>query len=511
MKILVVEDELKTLNHICQAAENLAGDFQLVGTARNGKDGIARARELEPDLIITDIKMPVMTGLEMIQQLLKQDMEVLFIILSGYSDFSFAQEAIKLGSIDYLLKPFTKEDFEAALHKAEKKLLQRQMLHASFPKALTSSELMGYILETAESGSAQYRQCMEAFRERFSGRSLGLLLIKSDHSIASDEQDKLRKLILDVPKANSLDNPGIYTREASEFLILFSGIKGYNFIPVLNGIKSRLDRQLSLPLGYFWKEITAEDRLDLVLDTMRNLIGFNIALPESFLLTEEFIGNQKPVPLQYPKQLEKAMIQALIHNSEEDIRHALDEFCNYLVKDLHQPLDVRLALLQFTEAVMFIIREKNYSIYKELSLLEILNWIKGRLFLSSFKDVILNTTKQVILFNRKQSSCENPVVNRALGIIAAEYSQNISLEQIAERCNVTYEYLSSLFSKELGIKFTTYLTQYRINQAQGLLIKGRKIADVASACGYEDVRYFNRVFKNYTGVSPTEFIRTVNR
>jgi len=76
---------------------------------------------------------------------------------------------------------------------------------------------------------------------------------------------------------------------------------------------------------------------------------------------------------------------------------------------------------------------------------------------------------------------------------------------------VTYEYLSSLFSKELGIKFTAYLTQYRINRAQGLLINGTKIADVASACGYEDVKYFNRVFKNYTGVSPTEFIRTVNR
>ena len=511
MRILVVEDELKTLNHICQAIENLPGDFQLVGTARNGKDGIDQASLLEPDLIITDVKMPVMTGLEMIQRLLKQNMEVFFIILSGYSDFSFAQEAIKLGSIDYLLKPFTKEDFEVSLHKAEKRLLQKQMLHTSCPKSLTDSELLGDILEMADSGSAQYQQCREEFKERFSDKSLGLLLLKSDHSIASDEQDKLKKILFDSEKINQLDKPSIYTREPSEFLVLFSGDKGRDFIPALNSIKSKLDKQLSLPLSYFWKEITSECNLALVLDTMKNLINFNIVLPESILLTEEYINHQKPVPLRYSEQLEKAMIQALIHNSEEDIRRILDEFCGCLVKSLHSPIDVRLALLRFTESVMFIIREKNYSIYKELSLLEILNWIKSRLFLSSFKDVIQNINTQVILFNKKLDSCDNPVVNRALGIIAAEYSQNISLEQIAERCNVTYEYLSSLFSKELGIKFTAYLTQYRINRAQGLLINGTKIADVASACGYEDVKYFNRVFKNYTGVSPTEFIRTVNR
>ncbi len=517
MKILIVEDELKTLNHICQAIENLPGDFCLAGTARNGKDGVAKALELKPDLIITDIKMPIMTGLEMIQQLVLQEAEFFFIVLSGYSDFSFAREAIKLGSIDYLLKPFTKEEFADALHKAAQKIHLKMSARDSFPGSLTNAELFQNVFELAEGGSAQYQQCTREFETRFAGRSLGLLLVKSDHSITSKQQDLFIKILGDCANAHQLDEPVVYARNASELLVLYvspaipANFGKYDFMPALKNFRHRLDHHLTLPLAFFWQEIRSSDPLDIVLDTMNNQIQFNISLVNPVILTEDYINRLKPAVLVYPKQLEKAVIQALLQNSEEELIRTIDEFCQYLTRQLYSPIDIRLSLLQFTEAVMFVIREKNYGIYQNLSLLEILNWIKSRLFLFSFQDVILNVCRQVIQFNTRLSACDNPIVNRVLQIIAGEYSSPISLEQIAKRCNVTYEYLSSLFSKELGIKFTAYLTQYRMNQAQAFLLEGSRIAEVAAACGYEDTRYFNRVFKNHTGMSPSEFVRQVNR
>ena len=117
MKILIVEDEWKTLKGLSNLIAELGGEYEIAGQARSGEEGIRMAMELRPDIIITDIRMNGMTGLEMMKALNDEKLACRYIILSGYAEFQYAKEAISLGSMDYLLKPITKEILEESLRR----------------------------------------------------------------------------------------------------------------------------------------------------------------------------------------------------------------------------------------------------------------------------------------------------------------------------------------------------------------------------------------------------------
>ena len=100
----------------------------------------------------------------------------------------------------------------------------------------------------------------------------------------------------------------------------------------------------------------------------------------------------------------------------------------------------------------------------------------------------------------------HPLIRKVIKIVDQEYKTELNLEELARRVNVTPEYLSSLFVKELGVKFTTYYTQKRIESAKNMLKSGNcKVYEVAHEHGYEDVKYFCKVFKKYVGISPREY------
>ncbi|MDF3004959.1 MAG: DNA-binding response regulator [Oscillospiraceae bacterium] len=115
LKIVVVEDEELVRRGIVLAVDWAALDCAIVGEATNGEDGITEVERYNPDIIITDIKMPKMDGLEMVRQLRERGNTANIIILTAYSSFAYAQSAIKLGAVDYLLKPFHDSDLEQAI------------------------------------------------------------------------------------------------------------------------------------------------------------------------------------------------------------------------------------------------------------------------------------------------------------------------------------------------------------------------------------------------------------
>lgn len=282
MKILIVEDELKTLNGIASLIMEIPGDYEVVGRARSGEKGIDLACKTEPDIIITDIRMGGMSGLEMIKRLHALKIQSRYIILSGYAEFQYAREAITLGSMDYLRK------------------------------------------------------------------------------------------------------------------------KTYAY------------------------------------------------------------G------------------------------------------------DLREALICMTAAILYAIRKASYGLYENISSLNILEWVKDILFLENYPRIIMNVMLQYEQYTKNLKSGNHPIINKVLQILEKEYRNELPLEEMAQRMNVTPEYLSSLFMKELGIKYTTYRAQIRIDVAKRLLQEGKlKIYEVAEASGFPDVKYFTKVFKKYTGTSPGEYVRNL--
>ena len=161
-----------------------------------------------------------------------------------------------------------------------------------------------------------------------------------------------------------------------------------------------------------------------------------------------------------------------------------------------------------TVAILYEIRRDSYGLYENINNLNVLDWVKNRLFIESFSPMILNIVRQYEQYRNNRKSGKHPIIYQVLGIMEQEYQRDLSLEEMAERMKVTPEYLSALFMKELGIKYTTYRTQIRIEAAKELLQDGKlKIYEIAERCGFPDVKYFTKVFKKYTGSSPGEFLR----
>ena len=117
-RALIVEDEEIVRKGLILTTDWNKYDVEIIGEAKNGKEGLDLALKLKPDIIITDIKMPIMDGLEMIK-ILSETQDLSFIVISAFSEFEYAKKALKLGAIDYLLKPFTDLEFEKAINKAK--------------------------------------------------------------------------------------------------------------------------------------------------------------------------------------------------------------------------------------------------------------------------------------------------------------------------------------------------------------------------------------------------------
>lgn len=122
MRIVIAEDEQRSREGLCRLIEGLEGDYQLVGTAANGAAALDMIMSLKPDTVFTDIRMPIMDGIEVAAQVRARGVKTEFVIISGYADFEYARKSISLDVAEYLLKPVMQEDVERALKRVQERL-----------------------------------------------------------------------------------------------------------------------------------------------------------------------------------------------------------------------------------------------------------------------------------------------------------------------------------------------------------------------------------------------------
>nr|WP_294668590.1 AraC family transcriptional regulator [uncultured Blautia sp.] len=510
MKILLVEDEIRTLQHISSAITRLFPSWEIVGKAKNGKEGIELALTHLPDLIITDIKMPVMDGLMMIRHLIQSNCSAKFMILSGYSDFQYAREALKLGSVDYILKPFTLDSFKQAMESAEAGILQENEMKSSLPSSFSLQKLFTLILTLQDTAREPY---LKEYSRRINNNFCSyLLLLKADHSIPKEQLNILYDIISAECLQQKIKEAPHFSNKIEQDILVFFHIPPFSSISVIiERIRQKISKTISLPFAFYVTPIHQIEELTLAVEHMRKQIYWNLSFSEPCVLTDKYISEKNYFSYHYDITLEKKICSCIASQNIAAAADSFEIFCSSFSKRLYTHSDIRTSIFRLTEAILFTIRSENYSIFESLDYLKIMDWSKKIMFLSSYMDIMYSVFQQLECFQKKLNTCNNPIVNKALGIIISDYAQNISLESVADRCNVTYEYLSSLFTKELGVKFTAWLTQYRISQAKKLLTeKSIKISEVSAQCGYEDVHYFCKVFKKQVGMSPTDYIRYIN-
>jgi two-component system response regulator YesN len=508
MRIVVVEDEPRTRAGIVQLIKKMNDNYEVVGEAENGARGFELIEQTKPELVIMDIQMPSMTGIEMLEKLKARGIIQKTVILTGYSDFEYAKKALQLGVCEYLEKPITAKDLKATLEKVEKELVYQRLigLHIGNRPLQAEQMLARFAMDDAEDPAALFGQLQEL---------LGFQPYETIHVMSVYLGDSFddRRLIVKENLSKLFDEAATYTHaqfemsKYGEIIIIFQ-IQGNR----ANAVSLLLSESVKRIRTSGFEPVICRSSINNISELKGSLAGlrkerrWSIVLGTEYVLQDREIEELKPKPLQYPATLEQKTKAAVIASKWESIPTFFEQFMKECRREIYHPQHVIEACIRFVSAVMNVVGEMNadrisFEVHNEL-MLHLLQAQSDK----ELRNAFIAIGQQVANEGSSQTETYSITMNKAIRMIHHQYRDGITLEEMALSLHITPEYLSSLFNKEIKKPFTVYIKEIRINKAKELLIlTDLKAYEVAIEVGYPDSAYFSRVFKESTGFSPGEF------
>lgn len=520
-KVIVAEDEASERNRILKLLEPFKDDFEVVGCYENGFDAIENGLELEPDLIITDIRMPYVNGIDLIKQAKIELPLVQSIIISGFDSFDYAKEAISLGVVHYLLKPIDSHEMKQSLAEAKEKLDHNFNIGEN-QKRLEEQERSHQALVQSDDLEllVTLKEIPEDFKKKLFEDGIDLnhpyqrmVYISPDaenteftlsQSIATECRLSLKE---------EFEGFSFYTAMiAPSLIILFVGDHSMdnNYLSTkLKKVLAQSGHSLSTTLSC---GVSEEQNGDINYRKMfrhaKRTLEYRTILGKNLVLLFE--------------DLEKDDETRTIGKVDENEYKKLNYYISYgkekeaisLISSLIQ----QISTIEYKDSYAFILSNILESILKScLSLssfykdyatpIEVqdhLNELKGK---ESVIEFLTFLAKRVLKINEDNRISDiKSSYDHIKAYIEANYmNANISIENLAKELGYSVSYISAIL-KNNGTSFTKLTTNYRMEKAKELLRnQDNKILSISMAVGYSDPYYFSHCFKKYTGVTPDEF------
>lgn len=462
-KVLIVDDESWVLENYRLGIDWASKGFEVVDTASNGMEALEKIRQLHPDLVLTDIRMPVMGGLEMIRQAKQMFPDLEFVVISGYAEFSYAQKALNFGVAGYCLKPVEDADIQGVLANVRERLGRRYDRRVDYFSAL---EYM-----TDDMGESK--------------------ISASDIGLHWDAQQGMRVLICvgrwdagksalwDVVMPLGVDRKACFVSDAE-----------------LEQAEAELSGQTGLVVGI---SRVVQD-VSLVNSA---LVEAQIAANQSFMTGHRGIFHYQS-------------------SSRGPLREVLNQLVEALeIRETAQVLEVFDKIGEMMESGTYNIRHAFY-VYNQISdmlfqrgleddLYDLINYEELTQLFSNVKEMLSTLQEQCLGIINYGSDLDvqavsNDVVREILKYLHENYYQDISLRELADQYYLNPSYLCRTFKKQVGKPFTVYLANLRLRHACELLrATTLSVYEIAERCGYKDYFYFARLFKRMLGITPSQY------
>lgn len=514
LKLILVDDEKKICDLICNLINWSEYGIEIAGIVYDGIDAIELCKKVLPDIVITDIRMPGLNGLEFIENAKKIKKDISFIIVSGYDSFNYAQTAIKYGVSDYLLKPIKKDELITALqniifNKNSNESLQKYKLRQSF-----FAEIM--------SNKSNYRMSdvNVNFQYNFQEGFFQIIAIKID-SIEEMRENFYNNVVSRVKSEFSkntyetesfIDGSTIYillnyknkniVREIIEKLLENitnkQGVTGSCLVTI--GVGMECNNLLDLNMSYLTCKYSVSER---IIRGPLQIIELEVFEPE----------------LSLPKDKALFFYEMICKSIEflnyDDLNKSVEFIERYiLVKNLKgeeiksqsiHGFEIFIETVANNQLISKAVKDDFFIDFKVLvdkctSKNEIVNVFRKRI-LEIYSEILENIKND-----------ELKPIRVAREYIENHYMENISLKEVSELVCYSTAYFSALFKKNTGQNFLEYLQETRINNAKKMLKNSElSIAAICESIGYSDTKTFNKTFKKITGLSPREFRKTYSR
>lgn len=499
-QVLIVDDEEIVCRGLSQFVKWAEHGFEVAGTAHSADDALTLAEKLPVDVVFMDIRMPGKNGLELLKILRQEMPAVKCVILSGFSDFSYAQEALRYGASDYLTKPVNLREVETLLDRLcmEFEEEQKEMqIHTHRMEALLLSAAKGY----ADTDVSQYNFPV---LNRWYGLSMSLL-----NRELSETEITVKKEQMTVQISSILPSAIILSDDVfSLFCILpcSSDTEFDSFLAILEQLGTDFS---AWGLGASKSKVGLSEIHTAYEEAARALRYRRAGVKGRVILYQNIEALFSQAAASVPESLSSLL--CLLH--DPDTRNqSFEQFSETLSSLLAQ----NLTLTQYqTVCIRYLVELNGYLQEQNFSREDLhirLNDTLGRLLLCC--DYISSTACMTDYMNwlislLDQFDEQQPgkgVIREIQLYIRQHYQENITLNSLAERFFLHPNYLSRLFKEKTGKNFVEYTTEIRIEHVKELLKNSDlKIVEICAMTGYDNPRYFSKVFKQITGMTPREY------
>lgn len=520
LSVLIADDEPL----ICRLVQALADwdslDMKVADTAQNGLEALEKIKSLQPDILITDIRMPGLGGLELVEKAkaLKPDLQV--IIISGYAHFEYAQSAIKFGVGNYLLKPINKEELMetlAVLGKRCRENQEKSKKEVSWESSQKDRERIRASLIKELKGAGEMNLAREQLGTEyyFSAKDwLLVFLLKIDH-----RGEKMNRAAAELirEKARSILLPPVL-KTGCEAVFEFEGSTGFGIVSGEEGQKDAVRKAFREGINELEakKHLFGEVEFSLALGgevKEPQQLKQSLRQAESVLL-ERWIEGTGKVLHTIPEGCEgkqemldtysREMKEALEKMSLEDSKNAV---CGLRRRLLHTPGVCGRDVEEVAGAAGRLFVSQLGSVNMENCLLDFTSRIHDCSSAKAVFDELEHLTESLIeeFLALRKSEAQRPV-RIARQYVMEHFGEPITLEEVCEKTGFSVSYFSALFKKETGEGFLKYLTRVRMEEAKTLLRETNlPVAEICERVGYSDRKHFTSVFHKMSGLNPAEY------
>lgn len=529
IKIFLVEDEFVVREGIKKTIDWEAHGYEFCGEASDGELAYPMIQKLKPDIVITDIKMPFMDGLAL-SKLIKKEMPwIEIMILSGFEEFEYAKEGIKLGIAQYLTKPINGADLLKEIDGVAEKIREKareRTIREKYIKEMKEGyrkerkDLFRYLVTGAKS-MTELLEVAQKLEIDLSAIWYNIVLFKvqsakQGYEEYSNQLVELEKQIEELAERSDLL---LFRREPEGNAFLFRAdseeeleTKQKAFIGEL---QSLLERNTDVRyFGGVGVPVNRMRELPLCFEKASQVFAHRYFVRESMILESDVAEEPRFVPKEdfnlsqvSPKQMDRSKIQEFLKvGQKEETIYFVEEFfkamgagvLNSTIFRQYVLMDVYFCVAEFLEEL-------------EISREEIpapdvtTESMQGEKSMVAYVTEIMKRALE--LRESASSNRYRGVLDEVISYIEKNYAEEeLSLNQLASHVNFSPNHLSMIFSQQTGKSFIKYLTEYRMQKAKELLrCTGKRSSEISVEVGYKDAHYFSYLFKKTQGMTPTQY------
>ncbi|MFJ5621589.1 response regulator [Peribacillus loiseleuriae] len=537
-KAVIIDDDRQVLRGMRNAIPWGKLGIECIGEGADGEAGFEIIMEKKPDIVLTDIYMPVMNGLEMLQRLRENGFEGKTIILSGYSDFEYARKALRLNVYDYLSKPMTIQTIESVLAEVitqleEDKNSRNDQANMKGKLEYYQSFISKSWLKSVMIG-IEDQEPIQMFQQKLNlkdGRHIviGIQVEKEQEpkTLPNPFRVAFQKVIKNIQSESvfvqlkSIEWIELNLYQSAILLSYEKNTESKTCVDLSKKVAVKLfqcmQNFLSVPI-HFGIGGLKDDWHEISNATEEALYVASISSPNSIHRYEE-ISEKGEIPFthkksefQKPVQFYRELAEAVKFYQKDQALELLENFMNRCTEmNNYLPYQLKSISKELWVIFTYCLYDNGVNLDELFDEKKIVQQTDGLKDLEQFQDWLVEKITTICDHHQmkdKENIRHKQAVEYMIQYIHEHYSENITLNDLSERVYISRNYLSQMFKKATGQSFNHYVNKVRMEKAKFMIIEGNYlIYEVAEKVGFKNTPYFSSLFKKYMGVNPTELLK----